>query len=108
MASNPEFVAYVVDQLSALPGARSRRMFGEYGLYACGKFFGVICDDRLLIKITPPGLALAPIAPHEAPYPGGSPMLVVENVDDAAALCALVQATCEALPAPASKKKKSR
>lgn len=108
MASNPEFVAYVVDQLSALPGVRSRRMFGEYGLYACGKFFGVICDDRLLIKITQPGLALAPGAPQEEPYPGGSPMLAAENVDDSAALCALVQATCDALPAPKPKKKKPR
>lgn len=106
MASDPAFVAYVVDQLSALPGVHSRNMFGEYGLYAYGIYFGAVCDDRLLVKVTAPGCALVPDAPREEPYPGGSPMLRVDAlVDDREALCALVEATCAALPAPKPKRK---
>jgi len=32
-------------------------MFGEYGIYAEGIFFGVICDNKLSIKPTQSGRA---------------------------------------------------
>ena len=31
-------------------------MFGEYALYSCGKVFGGIYDNRLMIKITDIGI----------------------------------------------------
>lgn len=55
MASHPDYVAYVVEQLRGAGSIRARKMFGEYGLYCDGTFFAVICDDQLFIKITPPG-----------------------------------------------------
>ena len=48
MASHPDFVNYVAEQLREAGAIRSRKMFGEYGLYCDDVFFAVICDDQLL------------------------------------------------------------
>ena len=103
MASTRDYLAFVLDQLSALPDVSSRAMMGEYILYVQGKVVGGIYDDRLLIKPTAaPGRRL-PDAPRELPYEGGKPMILVEDVDDRAFLCDLLAATAAELP---EKKKK--
>ena len=50
MASQQAFVEFVVDQLQEAGRIASRKMFGEYGLYCDGKFFGMICDSQLFVK----------------------------------------------------------
>ena len=106
MASSAELTAYIAEQFGGAGEITYKKMFGEYGLYCGGKFFAMVCDDRLFVKVTAPGCALVPDAPREEPYPGGSPMLRVDAlVDDREALCALVEATCAALPAPKPKRK---
>ena len=52
MASHQDFVDYVAEQLREAGAIRSRKMFGEYGLFCDGVFFAVICDDQLFVKIT--------------------------------------------------------
>ncbi|EQN61083.1 hypothetical protein HMPREF0866_00644 [Ruminococcaceae bacterium D16] len=52
MASHPNFVDYVAEQLREAGAIRSRKMFGEYGLYCDDVFFAVICDDQFFIKVT--------------------------------------------------------
>jgi DNA transformation protein and related proteins len=47
------FKDYVLDQLIALSGITSRRMFGGYGLYRNGNFFGIIYKGRLYFRTTP-------------------------------------------------------
>lgn len=47
------FKDFIVDQLTALRGMTSRRMFGGHGLYCDGMFFGIIYQGRLYLKITP-------------------------------------------------------
>ena len=39
MASNPDFVQYLCEQLAGAGAITSRKMFGEYGLYCDSKFF---------------------------------------------------------------------
>lgn len=106
MATTNEFAAFIRDQLSLVPDLVSRKMFGEYGLYACGKLFAMICDNRLLVKPTKVGHGLLPGAPLEEPYPGGKPMLLVEELDDREFLRNLALATCAELPMPKPKRKK--
>ena len=53
MASHQDFVDYVAEQLREAGAIRSRKMFGEYGVYCDGIFFAVICDDRLFISLCP-------------------------------------------------------
>ena len=47
MASHPDFVNYMAEQLREAGAIRSRKMFGEYGLYCDDVFFAVVCDDQL-------------------------------------------------------------
>lgn len=51
------FRDFVLEQLAALDGLRSRRMFGGYGLYAGEAFFGIVFDGRLYFKTHPDTLA---------------------------------------------------
>lgn len=50
MAVQAQFLAYVLEQLAALPALRSNRMFGGVGLYSDGLFFGLIDDDTVFFK----------------------------------------------------------
>ncbi|MEY4744803.1 MAG: hypothetical protein RL272_748 [Candidatus Parcubacteria bacterium] len=42
---------YVIDALSDLDGLRVRAMFGGYGLYLKGVFFGIIWKGRTYFKV---------------------------------------------------------
>lgn len=45
------FVAFVVEQLRAVKGLRSKAMFGGVGLYAGDIFFGLLARDMLFLKV---------------------------------------------------------
>jgi len=51
MAVSGSFLAFVLDQVAALPRVSSRRMFGGVGLYSDGVFFGLIDDDTMYLKV---------------------------------------------------------
>jgi DNA transformation protein and related proteins len=50
MSVQPQYLAYVLEQLAALGALRSNRMFGGVGLYSDALFFGLIDDDTLYFK----------------------------------------------------------
>jgi DNA transformation protein len=50
MAVQPQYLAYILEQLEALGRLRSRRMFGAVGLYSGDLFFGLIDDDTVFFK----------------------------------------------------------
>lgn len=106
MASNPEYVQYIADQLREAGQITYRKMFGEYGMYVDGKIFAVICDNQLFIKITEAGRKLRPELEEAPPYEGAKNYLLVEDIDDQEALAELVKATSAELPAPKPKKPK--
>ena len=54
MASSAEYLEYVLDLLADVPEVSHRKMMGEYLLYASGKLFGGVYDDRFLVKSTSP------------------------------------------------------
>ena len=97
MASTPEYLEYVLDLLSGVPEVSSRKMMGEYLLYASGRLFGGVYDDRFLVKDTDASRAV--LSAEEAPYEGASPMLLVD-VEDTAVVSAMVEAMLPELPAP--------
>jgi len=51
--SADSFRDFVLEQLSALEGLRSKRMFGGYGLYSGVVFFGILSGGRLYFKTYP-------------------------------------------------------
>ncbi len=107
MASDKDFLQFILDQLAGVEGLTHRAMMGEFLFYVHGKIVGGLYDDRLLVKNVPAARRLLPDAPEELPYPGAKPMLLVENVDDREALQALFRALGEALPAPKSRRRES-
>ncbi|MBQ3432078.1 MAG: TfoX/Sxy family protein [Clostridia bacterium] len=98
MASSKEYLDFILDQLSDLEEVTYRAMMGEYILYYRGKIIGGIYDDRFLVKPVKAAQSLLPDAPMELPYEGAKPMILVEDVDNRALLCALVQAMYAQLP----------
>jgi TfoX/Sxy family transcriptional regulator of competence genes len=106
MASHQDFVDYVTEQLRGAGAIRSRKMFGEYGLYCDEVFFAVICDDQLFIKVTPAGEAAFPHLPKAPPYEGAKDSFLVEDVDDRDTMTALTRITCLALQNQPKKRRK--
>lgn len=51
MPVSNSFLDYVLDQLSGCGSVTSRRMFGGAGLYAGDRFFAIIMDDVLYLKV---------------------------------------------------------
>lgn len=104
MASDKEYLTFILGQLSDLDGISYRPMMGEYILYFRDKIVGGIYDDRLLVKPVDAARALMPAAASELPYEGAKEMLLVDDVDDRAFLCELFLAMYEELPTPKKKK----
>ena len=113
MPSSEKFRDYVLAQFNGElfdGGFRvtTRKMMGEYILYADGKIFGGIYDDRLLVKPVATALAMLPGAKKQLPYDGAKPMLRVtdEQIADKGLLARLLNAMLPELPAAKAGKKK--
>ena len=106
MASTREYVEFVAGQLSGAGAITYRKLFGEYGLYCDGKFFGTVEGNQLYLKVTEAGRRLLPDAEIASPHEGSN-LLTVEEVEDREFLAKLVRATCGELPAPKPKKPKA-
>lgn len=102
MASSAEYLEYVLDLLADVPEVTTRKMMGEYLLYAGGKLFGGVYDDRFLVKDTPAARAVLSVS--ETPYEGAARMLLVDT-EDRAAVAALVAAMLPELPEPKKRRK---
>ena len=50
MSVQPQYLAYILEQLEGLGRLRTRRMFGAVGLYNGDLFFGIIDDDTVFFK----------------------------------------------------------
>ena len=106
MASHPDFVNYVAEQLREAGTIRSRKMFGEYGLYCDDVFFAVICDDQFFVKVTPQGEAAFPDLPKSPPYEGAKDSFLVEDVENLGLMTKLTRITCEALKSKLQEKRR--
>lgn len=105
MASQKEYLYFILEQLSGLPHITYRAMMGEYLLYYGGKIFGGIFDNRFLVKAVKSAVEMMPDAEYEIPYPNAKPMLLVDNVDDREFLENLIRAMYNDLPFPKNNKK---
>ena len=104
MASDREYLDFILEQLSGLEGITWRAMMGEYIIYCRGKVVGGIYDNRFLVKPTASAKAMIPDAEPELPYEGAKEMLPVDNLENREFLATLIQAMYDELPAPKRKK----
>ena len=107
MPSSQKFCDHVVEQFKGELRVTTRKMMGEFILYADGKVFGGIYDDRLLVKPVPAALKLLPGAKKQLPYEGAKPMLRVTNeqIEDNGLLVRLLDAMLPELPVAKARKK---
>jgi TfoX/Sxy family transcriptional regulator of competence genes len=105
MASNKEYLDFILGQLSELEDITYRAMMGEYVLYYKGKIVGGIYDDRLLVKPVKAAVAYMPTASYELPYDGAKEMLLVDEVEDREYLTGLFEAMYAELTTPKPKRR---
>ena len=108
MASDQNFVDFVVGQIQNTGEIIAKKMFGEYGIYSDGKIFGVICDNKLFVKPTKSGREFIGNVVEASAYPGAKPsFLIEEKLEDVEWLSELVRISVKELPNPKPKIKKS-
>ena len=109
MASDLDFVKFVVDQIENAGIISFRKMFGEYAVYCEGKVVALICDNRLFVKPTEAGRSFIGDVVEAPPYPGAKPsFLIEEQIEDKDWISTLVRLTEKELPEPKPKKKPKR
>ena len=79
MATNKEYLEYVLDLLREVRGITYKKMMGEYILYKDNLIFGGIYDNRFLIKKTKS--LIDSDLKEEIPYPSAKAMLLVDSED---------------------------
>lgn len=109
MASDQDFVEFIVEQIENAGTVTYRKMFGEYAVYVDGKVIALVCDNQLFIKPTKGGRAFIGEVTEAPPYPGAKPsFLIGDEIDDCEWLSELVRITARELPEPKPKKIKRK
>lgn len=103
MASNKDYLDYVLEQLSLLEDISYRMMMSEYIIYYKGKIIGGIYDNRFLIKQCKTSLEMLPEAEKVSPYPGAKEMLLVDEIENREFLYELIDRMYDELPATKKK-----
>jgi TfoX/Sxy family transcriptional regulator of competence genes len=106
MATDQDFVDFLVDQMEDAGPIAFKKMFGEYALYCNGKVVALVCDNQLFVKPTAGGRAHVGAPVEAPPYPGAKPYLWIEDAfEDRAWIGALIRITAKELPAPKPQRK---
>lgn len=107
MASNKDFVEFIVDQIKDAGIITYRKMFGEYAVYSDGKVVALVCDNRLYVKPTGGGRSFIGDVVEAPAYPGAKPSFLIEDqIEDREWLSELIRITAGELPAPRQNKRK--
>ena len=107
MASNTDFVQYIIDQCSGAGEIAVKKMMGDYCIYCDGILFGLICDNNLYIKMTEAGEVVLDEVVLRPPYPSARDHFYIPNVDDRDYLADIIRATLPELMSGRSKAKRS-
>ena len=79
MASNQDYLVFILELLREVDGITYKKMMGEYILYKDSIIIGGIYDNRFLVKKTK---SISDIGLKEQiPYPNAKPMLLVDSED---------------------------
>jgi TfoX/Sxy family transcriptional regulator of competence genes len=109
VASDVDFVEFVVDQIDPSLDVRHRKMFGEYGIWSNDKIVILICDNQVFVKPTEAGRAFIGDVVEAPPYPGAkNSFLIGDQVEDSEWLSELIRISEAELPKPKPRKKKKK
>lgn len=106
MATSSVTIDTLLETLSDIPTIHAHKMFGEYALYCGEKVVAFVCDDRLLLKITPASATLVRTSVTGKPYPRAKDYYHIDenDWDDREYMTELVTATADSLPVSSGKK----
>ena len=109
MATESNFVEYILETARLGERLTYRKLFGEYALYLDEKVVAFACDNSLFIKPSRAVLTLAPDLPQGPPYPGAKDYPIADELlDDPDALRRLLEETAALMPLPKPKKKAAK
>jgi TfoX/Sxy family transcriptional regulator of competence genes len=111
MATDKDFINYLEEKISHIPGTRTRAMFGEYAYYCDNVVIGLVCDNTVYIKITPETeKILGTDAEKGPPYPGAKDQYILDDrtLDDQELMKKLVVGCAKDVTASKDKKKPSK
>lgn len=106
MATSPEYVEYVCDQIQDTNCAlRYRKMFGEYMLYANDKPILLVCDNTVFVKKLDCLATQMLDADCATPYKGAKEHYILD-IENRARCQEVVKILEQVTPLPKSKVKK--
>ena len=107
MASNIDFVEFIVGQIEDAGTVTYRKMFGEFTVYCDGKVVALICRNQLFVKPTEGGRSFIGTVKEAPPYKGAKMSFFIEDkFEDREWISQLIRITASELPEPKPKKKK--
>jgi TfoX/Sxy family transcriptional regulator of competence genes len=104
MASDLNYVQYVIDQIKADGIITYKKMFGEYLIYLNNKPVVMVCDNTAYIKMLDCIKPLIEDAETGFPYEGAKEHYIV-NVDNSEHISNVVTILEKNIPIPKKKKK---
>jgi TfoX/Sxy family transcriptional regulator of competence genes len=104
MASDLDYVQYVIDQIKTHGTITYKKMFGEYLIYINGKPIVMVCDNTAFVKMLDCIKHLMENAETGFPYEGAKEHYIV-NVDDSEHLSNVATVLEKNVPIPKKKKK---
>ena len=104
MATTPEFIENLLEQLSDVGELRSRKAFGEYLVYIDDKFILTVCDNIVYVKKLDCLADLMQNAETGSPYAGAKEHYILD-LDDLDFAKRIVRLATDATPLPKPKKK---
>ncbi len=109
MASDINFVQFIVDQIGNSESIRYRKMFGEYAIYYNDKVVALVCDDQLFVKQTKAGRSFIGNVVEALAYPGAKLSFLIEDqLEDKEWLRELIALTEQELSMPKPKNKSKK
>ena len=105
MATTPEYIEFVCEQIRDTGAVRYRKMFGEYMVYVNDKPVLLVCDNTVFVKILPELSQVMAGADTALPYEGSKPHYILD-IEDREKTQAVIQILEPITPLPKSRKKK--
>jgi TfoX/Sxy family transcriptional regulator of competence genes len=105
MASDLDYVQYVIDQIKTSGIITYKKMFGEYLIYLNSKPIIIICDNTVFVKKLDCIKSLMENEETGFPYEGAKEHYIV-NVDNSEHLSKVAMVLEKNIPRPKNKNKK--
>jgi TfoX/Sxy family transcriptional regulator of competence genes len=105
MASDLDYVQYVVDQIKTDGTVTYKKMFGEYLIYLNGKPVVLVCDNTAFVKMLDCIKSSMENEEKGFPYEGAKEHYII-NADNSGHLSDVVAVLEKNVPIPKKKKKK--